>query len=135
VLNDESGIGDFDMPLIFNPEKEGLAKVLRDYQQEALKSVWKNGEKGQTSREVHEYVSGKIDGSISRATIINFLAAMADETVLNYMERSGKGGYHRVYTARLNESEFKTYIAQTVIASLLKDYPEETKAVISQLSG
>jgi predicted transcriptional regulator len=134
VLHDESGIGDFDMPLIFNPEQNGLAKVLRDYQQEALKSVWKNSEKGLTSREVYDYVNGKIEGSISRASIINFLAAMADEGVLNYTERTGKGGYHRVYKAQLNESEFKTYVAQTMIASLLKDFPEETNTAISQLT-
>ena len=135
MLNDKSGIGDFDMTLIFNPEQKGLTKVLRDYQQEALRSVWKNGENGQTSREVYEYVNGKIDDSISRASIINFLKAMADETVLNYTERTGKGGYHRVYTPRLNESEFKTYIAQTMIASLLKDFPEETKTAINQLTS
>ena len=121
------------MPLTFNPEQNGLAKVLRDYQQEALRSVWTNGENGITSREVYEYVNEKIDGSISRASIINFLAAMADEGVLNYTERTGKGGYHRVYTAQLNESEFKTYVAQTMITSLLKDFPEETRGVIKEL--
>jgi predicted transcriptional regulator len=134
VHNDKSGVGDIDMTLIFNPGEKGLAKVLRDYQQEALKSVWKNGENGITSREVYEYVNGKLEGSISRASIINFLKAMADEGVLNYTERTGKGGYHRVYTARLNESEFKTYIAQTMISSLLKSFPVEAKAAISQLT-
>ncbi len=122
------------MTLKFDPEQNGLAKILRDYQIEALKSIWKNSEKGQTSREVYEYANGKIDESISRASIINFLKAMADEGVLNYTEQPGKGGMHRVYTSRLNESEFKTYVAQTVIASLLKDFPEETKVVISQLN-
>ena len=123
------------MTLKFDPEKKGLAKILRDYQLEALKSVWKNGEKGLTSREVYEYVNGKIDGSISRASIINFLKAMADEGVLNYTERTGKGGYHRVYTARLNESEFKVYVAQIMIASLLKDFPEETRGVINKIAS
>ncbi len=122
------------MTLIFNPEKNGLAKILRNYQIEALKSLWKNSEKGLTSREVYEYVNGKIDGSISRASIINFLKAMADERVLNYKERTGKGGYHRVYTPRLNESEFKKYVAQTMIASLLRDFPEEIRTAISQLT-
>ena len=122
------------MTLKFDPEKKGLAKILRNYQIEALKSLWKNSEKGLTSREVYEYVNGKIDGSISRASIINFLKAMADERVLNYKERTGKGGHHRVYTPRLNESEFKKYVAQTMINSLLKDFPEETKAVISKLT-
>jgi hypothetical protein len=131
---DKSGIGDFDMPLIFHPEQNGLAKILRNYQQEAMKSVWNNSEKGQTSREVYEYVNGKIDGSISRASIINFLKVMADEGVLDYEERPGKGGYHRVYTPRLNEFEFKKYVAKTMINSLLKDFPEETKTAISELT-
>jgi predicted transcriptional regulator len=122
------------LTLIFNPEKKGLTKILRNYQVEALKSLWKNSEKGLTSREVHEYVSRKIDGSISRASIINFLKAMVDEGVLNFKERTGRGGYHRVYTPRLNASEFKTYVAQTMIASLLKGFPEETKTAISQLT-
>jgi hypothetical protein len=122
------------LTLIFNPEKKGLTKILRDYQVEALKSLWKNSEKGLATGEVHEYVSRKIDGSISRASIINFLKAMADEGVLDYEERTGRGGYHRVYTPRLNEFEFKTYVAQTMIASLLKDFPEETKTAISQLN-
>ena len=122
------------MTLKFDPEKKGLAKVLRDYQQEALKSVWKNSEKGLTTGEVFEYVNGKIDGSISRASIINFLKAMADEGVLNYTERTGIGGIHRVYTPRLNESEFKIHVAQTMISSLLKDFPEETKTAINQLT-
>ena len=121
------------MTLIFNPEKDGLSKVFRDYQIEALKSVWQNSEKGLNSREAYEYANGKIDDSISRASIINFLKTMADEGVLNYTERTGKGGYHRVYTPRLNESEFKTHVAQTMVASLLKDFPEETKTAINQL--
>ena len=131
---DKPGIGDFEMTLKFDPEKKGLAKILLNYQIEALKSIWKNSEKGQTSREVYEYANGKIDESISRASIINFLKAMADEGVLNYTEQPGKGGMHRVYTSRLNESEFKIHVAQTVIASLLKDFPEETKTAISQLT-
>ena len=134
MFRDKSGIGDFELTLKFDPEKKGLAKILRNYQIEALKSVWRNSEKGLSSREVYEYVNGKIDDSISRASIINFLKAMADEGVLNYTERTGKGGYHRVYTSRLNESEFKKYVAQTMIASLLKDFPEETKTAISQLN-
>jgi predicted transcriptional regulator len=121
------------LTLKFDPEKKGLAKILRNYQVEALKSLWKNSEKGVTSREVHEYVNEKIDGSISRASIINFLKAMADEGVLDYETRPGRGGMCRVYTSRLNESEFKKHVAQAMINSLLKDFPEETKTAISQL--
>jgi predicted transcriptional regulator len=122
------------MTLILNPELKGLAKVLRDYQLEALKHLWKNGENGQTTRQTFEYVKANIEGSISRASIINFLKAMADEGVIDFEERPGKGGMHRVYTPRLNESEFKTYVAQTMISSLVKDFPEETRTALTQLS-
>ena len=131
---DKSGIGDFELTLKFDPEKKGLAKILRNYQIEALKSVWNNSEKGLSSREVYKYVNGKIDGSISRASIITFLNQMADERVLEYEERIGKGGFRRVYTPRLNESAFKKYVAKTMITSLLKDFPEETKTAISKLT-
>jgi hypothetical protein len=59
---------------------------------------------------------------------------MADEGVLDYETRPGKGGMRPIYTPRMNESEFKTYIAQNMINSLLKDFPEETKTAISQLT-
>ena len=131
---DNSDIGDFEMTLKFDPAQKGLAKIVLDYQKKALKSIWKNSEKGQTSREAYEYVKENIDGSISRASIINFLKVMADEGVLDYEVRPGKGGMHRVYTPRLNESEFKIHVAKTVIASLLKDFPEETKTAINQLT-
>jgi hypothetical protein len=58
------------MTLKLTPKQKGLAKVLRDYQIEALKSLWKNGEKGQTTRQTYEYVNEKIEGSISRTSII-----------------------------------------------------------------
>jgi predicted transcriptional regulator len=122
------------LTLIFNPEKKGLAKILLNYQLEALNSIWRNSEKGQTSREVHEYVSGKIDGLISRASIINFLKVKADEGILDYEIHPGRGGMRSIYTPRMNKSEFKTYLAQTIIASLVKDFPEETRTALSQLS-
>jgi predicted transcriptional regulator len=120
------------MTLIFNPNSDGLGKVFRDYQEEALRLVWERGEEGAISREVWGYVNEKLDGSktISRASIINFLNAMVDEGILDYHERTGKGGYHRVYKPKLNESEFKQFLAKTVIESLIKDFPVETKEAI-----
>lgn len=121
-------IGDLDMTLIFNPNSDGLAKVFRDYQEEALRLVWEKGDEGVISRVVWSHVNERLVGkTISRASIINFLNAMVDEGVLNYQERTGKGGYHRVYSPKLDEAEFKKYVAKTVISSLMKDFPEETK--------
>jgi hypothetical protein len=60
---------------------------------------------------------------------------MVDEGVLNYVEETGKGGYHRVYTPKFDEVGFRKYVAQTMVSSLLQDFPEETKTVIKQLTN
>ena len=124
------------MTLIFNPDSDGLSKVFRDYQEEALRLVWNIGSEGVISREVWNQVNQNLDGkTISRASIINFLNSLVDEGVLDFDERTGKGGYHRVYRPRLNENEFKKYLAETVISSLMKDFPAETKEVVKAFAS
>ena len=119
------------MNLTFDPKAEGLSKVLRDYQEEALRFVW-GSEQGVNSRSVWLHVNEAFGGekTISRASIINFLNGMGDEGVLNYEEKSGKGGYHRVYNPKLDESGFKKAMAQSVISSLMSDFPEETNEIL-----
>jgi len=122
------------MTLILNPQNKGLAKVFRDYQEKALRYIWEMGDEGAISKQVWIHVNGRLeDSSISRASIINFLNAMVDEGVLNYHEETGKGGYHRVYKPKLDEASFKKHLAQIMISSLMRDYPEETKAAIKSL--
>ena len=121
------------MTLTFDPAGKGLEKVLRDYQIEALKCVWAKGEAGASSRETYLKVNEALTGkTISRASIINFLNAMVEDSVLNYHEITGKGGYRRIYSPKMDEKAFKKYIAKTVIESLLRDFPEETREVIQE---
>ena len=123
------------MTLTFDPAETGLAKVLRDYQIEALRSVWEKGEEGAISREVWEHSNDALKGikTISRASIINFLNAMVDEGVLNYVEETCKGGSRRVYSPRLDEGGFKKHVAETVISSLIRDFTEETNEALKGL--
>ncbi len=124
------------MTLIFNPDSDGLRKVFRDYQEEALKQVWNRGSEGVISREVWSQVNQNLNGkTISRSSIINYLNSLVDEGVLDFEERTGKGGYHRVYRPRLDENEFKKYLAETVISSLMKDFPAETKEVVKAFAS
>ena len=135
VAEKEVYIGDRELTLIFNPDSDGLSKVFRDYQEEALRHVWKKGEEGAISREVWSHVNENLDGkTISRASIINFLNSLVDEGVLDFDERTGKGGYHRVYKPKLDETGFKKFLAETMISSLMKDFPAETKEVIKIFS-
>ncbi len=120
------------MTLKFNPNRDGLSKVFRDYEEKALRLVWEKGDEGVISREVWTHVNENLNGkTISRASIINYLNAMVDEGILNYHERTGKGGYHRVYRPKLVETEFRRFLAEKVISSLMRDFPNETKEVLS----
>lgn len=117
--------------MIIDPSKDGLEKVLRDYQIEALKIIWSNTGEGLTSREVYEAVNNKLGSrSVSRASIINFLNAMCDDGVLDFEEETCKGGMRRKYSKELDESGFKRYIASTVLNSLIKDFPDQTVEAI-----
>jgi predicted transcriptional regulator len=122
--------------LKFNPSRDGLSKVFRDYQEEALRLVWEKGDEGVISREVWTHVNENLNGkTISRASIINYLNAMVDEGILSYDERTGTGGYHRVYRPKLVETEFKRFLAETVISSLMMDFPNETKEAIKLVAS
>ena len=123
------------MTLIFDPAGEGLTKVLKDYQVEALRLVWSKGDDGAISKEAWQHANQALWGvrTISRASIINFLNDMVDEGVLNYEEETCKGGTRRVYSPRLSERGFKKYIAEMVVTSLLRDFPEETEETLKEL--
>jgi len=81
--------------------------------------------------QVNEDLDGK--RTISRASIINFLNAMVDESVLNYTEITGKGGHRRIYSAAYDEAGFKQYVAKVVMNNLLRDFPDETRKVLSEV--
>ena len=125
------------MPFTIDPDKTGFEKVLRDYQIEALRMVWDDDPKGVTSREVYQHVNKQLEGvrTISRASIINFLNAMCDEGVVNYVEETCKGGTRRKYSTGLDEEEFKKHIAKSVLESLLKDFPDQTIAAVKETLG
>jgi hypothetical protein len=98
---------------------------------EAVRFIWEVGNRGTYTKEVWDHVNEKLeDKTISRASIINFLNAMVDEGIFNiYMEKC-KGGYRGIYTPKLDESSFKQYLAQSVVTSLMEDFPKETMTVL-----
>jgi DNA-binding PadR family transcriptional regulator len=123
------------LTLTIDTSSEGLAMVLKDYQEVALHYLWRLDGEGASSRDVWMQVNEDLKGqrTISRASIINFLNSMVDEGVLNYTEITGKGGHRRIYSAKYNEAEFKEYIARVVVRNLLRDFPEETRKALQQV--
>jgi len=88
------------MGIVFDTREDGFRTVVKDYQEMALRFVWGSGERGVSSREAWLNVNKELggSGSISRASIINFLNAMVDEGALSYTETTGKGGHRRIYS-------------------------------------
>jgi len=118
------------MPLQLDTGKENLEMFFKDWQVEALRYLWTVQPEGANSREVWTNVNQSLQGSISRASIINYLNAMVDDELLTYTLATGKGGHHRVYTIKYDEAAFKQQIAGQVIKKLLKEYPQETRMVL-----
>ena len=121
------------MPLELDTGEEGLAMFFKDWQIEALRYLWSIHPEGANSRAVYQNVNKTLKGSISRASVINYLNAMVDDGMLNYTETTGKGGHHRIYTTAHTETEFKRRIAEIVITKLLREYPQEAEKALRQV--
>jgi len=109
-----------------NLGNERLAMIFKDWQIEVIRYLWGIQPDGANSRAVWTNANKSLNGSISRASIINFLNNMVDEGLLDYEDTTGKGGHHRVYRMGFTEQEFKTQIVTRIVSKLLKEYPQET---------
>jgi predicted transcriptional regulator len=118
----------------FDPSKHGLRKTLKEYEETALRYVWSQGEKGATSGKTWTAVTEALDPdkSISRASVILFLSRMAGQGVLDYRTATGKGGHHRVYYPIMDERGYKKHLLKTVVESMMRDFPEETKEALNE---
>ncbi len=116
----------------FNPAETGLRKTLREYEEIALRYIWSVGDEGAGSGKTWEHVNEELDKgkSISRASIINYLNRMVDGGVLGFRDATGKGGHHRIYITKLDERGYEKYLVRTILESVAKDYPKETKEVL-----
>ena len=120
---------------IFDPSQPGLRKVLKDYEELALRYFWDEKAEDVGSKDVWNYVSKKLgkDKTISRATTIQFLKAMDEEGVLESREVNGKGGYPPQYTSKMDKKEFTKNIVRTIIDSLMRGFPQETMEVLKEI--
>ena len=54
--------------------------------------------------------------------------------VLSGLEVTGKGGYHWVYSPKLDEGGFRVYIVEKMIKNLMENFPEEMREAIKQFT-
>ena len=97
------------MDIIVDLSETGLAMFFKPYQLASLDVIW-NSEKNLNTRQVWEQVNQQLTGTISRASIYNFLNASVDNGLLEYVETTGKGGKYRLYSSKLSESETRSFL-------------------------
>ena len=119
----------------FDPAKKGLRKTLKEYEEIGLKYIWTQGDKGAGSGKTWEAVKKTLGPrkSISRASVIFFLNRMVNQGVLDYRSATGKGGHHRIYYPVMDERGYKKHLLKTVVESLKRDFPGETKEALKEL--
>lgn len=101
------------MDLTVDLSENGLEMFFRPYQIAALDLLW-NNEEYLSSREVWEKVNQELSGTISRASIINFLNASVENGLLDFKETTGKGGYRRLYIPKYSKDETSKYLSKIV---------------------
>jgi predicted transcriptional regulator len=110
----------------FDTKQEGLETLFKPYQALLLEYIWElneNQRKGVTSGQAHLYLQNTSE-SKSRASVIFFLNDLVEEAILTYEERTGKGGYHRVYFPKMNREEFSDYVVLSINEKLKNVFPQ-----------
>jgi hypothetical protein len=121
--------------LIFDTSQMGFNAVLRPWQLTVMQIVW-SIPNGANSLTVHQKANQALQGeTISRASVINFLEDLRERGIFSGEERTGKGGHHWAYYPKLDEAGFKKFIVETMITSLMENFPTETREAIRKSSS
>ena len=112
----------------FDTSKNGLLTMFKPYQVAILEHIWDiNSETrtGLTSSQAYVFLweTGDKELKKSRASVIFSLNDMVDDGILEYEERSGKGGYHRVYYPKMEREEFAKHVKKTITDKLNEVFP------------
>jgi predicted transcriptional regulator len=121
----------------FDPSQDGLRKTLKEYEELALRYTWEIGEEGASSGLIWKVVNEKLKpgGSISRVSIIFAMNRFVDQGVLGFRDGTGKGGHHKIYYPLMDEEGYVVYLLKTMVESMRRDFPEETKDIVREFSS
>ena len=112
----------------FNTSQKGLYTLFKPYQSALLEHIWglnSQTRTGLTSSQAYTFLWQTDNRELrkSRASVIFSLNDMVDDGTLEYEEKSGKGGYHRVYYPAMNREEFAKHVKKTITNKLNEVFP------------
>ncbi len=102
----------------FDPEKEDLSTLFRDWQIHTLRCLWAQPNKKFTTKEVWNKVSEKLDKRVSRATIYHFLDELSEKEIISYNTGTGRGGLRILFYSEYSEKEFRELMSGKLIQSI-----------------
>ena len=102
--------------------QDEMLAIMKPYQYGII-SLIINKKTGLLTSDIHAALAyeGHI---ISRASVINFCKTLAANGIVSFDERTGKGGYHRVYAKRLSWEQIIASIHATVLTRLKQAFPD-----------
>jgi len=101
-----------------------------------MRYLWEIGEEGAGSGKVWLHVNEVLQEkgeTKSRSSIIFFLNDMVNMDILDFREKTGKGGYHRIYYPKFDEAGFKEHLAKTIISKLMTEFQDETDEALRKI--
>ena len=111
--------------------KSGLDSLFKPYQGMLLEHIWDLNERAAAGEEVAvgsgnawNWLCGTPEKK-SRASVIFFLNDMVDEGVLDYHDKTGKGGHHRLYYPKMSREQFAEYAVKEIVGGVAKTFPED----------
>jgi len=115
----------------FDPSQKGLQKFIDEAEEQVLRCLWERKGKEYSVSQVHSYVSENSLQPIALSDIMGFLDVMEKEGVV----KSRKIGNEalRMYSAKMNEDEFRKYLIKKVVESILSDFPEASMKTLKDL--
>jgi hypothetical protein len=112
--------------MLYDTEAEGLETVYAHYQAELMRYVIASKTPVSTKQAYEAMKTRGVksnSGSLSRAAVINFLAAQAEAGLLELGDKTGKGGHHALYSANYlsrDEATLRRSLKTRLIESMEK---------------
>lgn len=108
-----------------NTEKQGLNRIWKLYESASVEELLIHEER--TSGEVWREIEDK-GVFISRASVIFFLNRLVDQGLVTFEYRTGKGGYHRVYSLIVRTwDELNDIVIDKFLYALWEIFPDNKK--------
>ena len=120
------------MPYNYKLEKKGLEAFFKPWQIIVIKYLEETHPKWLNVKQITTRLNE--DRKISRSSIIQFLYAMRKNKIMEYSEKTGKGGYQGLYRLKYKDKELREALVKHMIEALINNFPEETKQIINQLT-